>query len=123
MFVLRGSSIHGVGVFTTERVPLGDVLRLWPDDDWREVSQAEADSDPQMLAMRDTYCVQIEGGYRCPKNFLRMSVGWFTNHSFEPNVKPDFAHDGDFVALRDIAPGEEIVCDYRDLSSVESAPV
>jgi hypothetical protein len=123
MFMLRASGIHGIGVFTTDRVAKGDVLRLWPDNDWRELSEAEADADPVVVALRDTYCVKIEGGYRCPRNFMRMSVGWFTNHSTDPNVKPDAAQDLDFVALRDIAAGEEIVCDYRDLSNVEVSPV
>jgi len=38
------------------------------------------------------------------------SFGWFLNHSCEPNCAIE--RDREIVALRDIAPGEEITFDY-----------
>lgn len=48
----------------------------------------------------------------------RTHHGWYTNHSAEPNLKAYMCGmhgDLDYVALRDIEPGEECTIDYRDV--------
>jgi hypothetical protein len=123
MLRLLPSPVHAVGVFTTEPVRRGERLPLWDSDDWRFVSLAEADADPEMRAFRDVYCVRVDGGYNCPLAFNRMSIGWYMNHSDDPNVHSSAELNFEYYALRDIAAGEEILCDYRQLSPEESAPL
>jgi SET domain-containing protein len=52
-------------------------------------------------------------GYSTPKNFNRMSVGWFLNHSNEPNACNDENYN--YFALKDIPKGKEILIDYDKL--------
>ncbi len=42
-----------------------------------------------------------------------MSVGWFLNHSNEPNAENDEHYD--YYAIRDIPKGAEILIDYDKL--------
>jgi Proteins containing SET domain len=44
------------------------------------------------------------------QDFHRMSIGWYTNHSKQPNVETRT-----WKALRDIKKGEEITIDYDAL--------
>jgi hypothetical protein len=122
MLVLKPSAVHGIGVFTTTPVPSGAHVRLWQADDWRALTAAEASADPEVWAMRDVYCVSTPTGYNCPLDFHRMSVGWYMNHSARPNVRSSEELGWEYYATRDIAAGEELFCDYRELSPVESAP-
>ena len=109
VFALKPSAIAGVGVFALKDVAKGDVLRLYTEDDVRELTDEQADADPEVRAMREIYCVKIPGGWRCPLAFQRMSLGWHVNHSFEPNVAASSRHNDNFVALRPIKAGEEIL--------------
>ena len=86
MLLLKLSSIQGVGVFTTQAIPSGEQLRLWQPDDWRFLTFAEAESDPDFREVGKTYCVSDAGGYWCPLDFHRMSIGYYMNHSDAPNV-------------------------------------
>ena len=122
MLVLKPSAIHGIGVWTMDAIPAGEFLRLWQPDDWRFVPFAEAEKDPDLWAVRDIYCVKDKDGYHCPLDFHRMSIGWFMNHSDMPNVRSSKELNYEYYAVRDIAAGEEIVCDYRALTPYESAP-
>ena len=122
MLKLMPSPIAGVGVFTTEPVLAGGHVRLWGDGDYRFLTFAQAEADPEFRAGGDTWCVTDADGYHCPADFHRMSIGWYMNHSDTPNVawrtKPDY----EYFATRDIAAGEEILCDYAALTPYEKAP-
>ena len=122
MLVLRPSPVQGIGVFTTAPIAAGEHLRLWQEEDWRFVPFAEAERDPELRVVAETYCVRDAGGYRCPLDFHRMSIGWYMNHSDTPNVRYRAPNDFEYCAIRDIAAGEEILCDYRLLTPFESAP-
>jgi hypothetical protein len=123
MLVLKPSEIAaGVGVFTTAPIAKGAHVRLWGEGDSRFVAQAEADADPEIREARDIHCVVVEGGYVCPLDFHRMSMGWYMNHSFAPNIASDETLGWEFHATRDIAAGEELFCDYRTLSPFETVP-
>jgi SET domain-containing protein len=122
MLLLRPSPIHGIGVFTTAPIARGERLDLWDGDDWRLVDDAEAEADAAVRALRDIYCVRVGGGYMCPLAFNRMSIGWYMNHSDDPNAWSSPALNFEYYASRDISPGEEILCDYRRLSSDEGPP-
>ena len=120
MLILRPSPLHGIGVFTTSPIKAGAHVRLWQEEDWRFVSFAEAERDAAVSEFRDRYCVLGDGGYYCPLDFHRMSIGWYMNHADEPNVR--WRDNYEYYAVRDIAAGEEILCDYRSLTPHESAP-
>ncbi len=122
MFVLKPSPIQGVGVFTTRAIAEGEHLDLWPEEDWRFVPDAEAARDPQMAELGETYCVRDSGGWRCPLDFRRMSIGWYMNHSDRPNARPAPERNYHYFAARDISAGEEIVCDYSAITPYEHAP-
>ena len=122
MLVLRASSIHGVGIFTTQTIAKGDHVRLWQEGDYRFVTFAESDEDPDLREVREIYCVKDGKGYHCPADFHRMSIGWYMNHSDTPNVRSSAAEGWEYYATRAIEAGEEIVCDYTSLTPYESAP-
>ncbi len=122
MLVLRPSPIQGVGVFTTEPIRQGGHVRLWQADDWRFIPFADAERDPELVAARETYCVTHASGYCCPLDFHRMSIGWYMNHSDQPNVTHRREENFEYYAARDIEAGEEILCDYRSLTPFEEAP-
>jgi hypothetical protein len=122
MLVLRPSPIQGIGVFTTQPFRAGEFLPLWGHDDWRFVSFAEVAADPLLQEACETFCVRQADGWCCPLDFHRMSVGWYMNHSDTPNVHYSRDRNFEYFALRDIAAGEEILCDYAALTSYEQAP-
>lgn len=53
---------------------------------------------------------------KCPSDFGRMEVGWFINHSKNPNA---YLREKEFYASRDILAGEEITTDYNLLGEPE----
>jgi len=123
MLVLKPSILaSGVGVFTTAAIARGAHVRLWQNEDSRFVTDAEAEADPEIREARDVHCVVVEGGYVCPLDFHRMSVGWYMNHSSRPNIASSDALGWEFYATRDIAAGEELLCDYGGLSPLETVP-
>ena len=113
---LRPSNIEGagVGVFTTVDVPRGTVMAgLFEDEDVRFLSWAEFDALGLPADIKDNFPVRYDDGCYIPRDFNRMSVGWFLNHSPEPNL----AHDPEYhyYPLRDLAAGEELLINYDDL--------
>ena len=80
----------------------------------------EAPSEPAKRLL-DTLSVTGEDGrgYYCPRSFTRVDVGWYLNHSDNPNA----AHtDWEYFALRPIKDGEEITIDYRTLGEGDEVP-
>jgi hypothetical protein len=111
LVVLRPSAIEGVGCFALQPIRAGEVVKnLWDDADVRFVPAA--DVPPALLAIHKRYCIESPGGFWCPLDFRRMSVGWYLNHSDRPNLaSADGGHS--YFALRDIPAGEELTIDYR----------
>lgn len=107
------SSIHGHGLFAAERLPMGSpIWRFLPGFD-QEFTPGQWASLPEPArAHVRWYCfvrkpdlhVILSGDHAC-----------FINHHPQPNTgaPPDFRTPVTTVALRDIAAGEEITCDYR----------
>ncbi|MCK6450326.1 MAG: SET domain-containing protein [Alphaproteobacteria bacterium] len=113
IIVLRPSTIEGVGCFTLAPIRAGQIVKnLWDDEDVRFVGAAEV--PPELVPLHKRYCIESADGYWCPLDFRRMSVGWYLNHSDAPNLA---SRDGgnNYLALRDIAAGEELTIDYRKL--------
>jgi SET domain-containing protein len=109
---VRPSSIHGMGLFAVDPVPRGTpIWRFQPGFD-RELTPADFQSLPPVtqehvrwFAFLDpqTHRFVLGGDHSC-----------FMNHSPEPNTgaPPDANPPIATVALRDIAAGEEITCNY-----------
>jgi hypothetical protein len=112
---LKPSRIAGVGVFAVaalgedQRIAEGihdaDYRRLVS---WNRVSEYDAD----VQAKINSFCVGTSEGFIPPEkfDFNRLSIEWYLNHSCDGNV--GFNEDGDFVARRRIAKGEELTYDY-----------
>jgi hypothetical protein len=111
-FVLRPSKRSGVGVFCTHGIAEGTRLALFPGLAPRYFSNAQLARDPRLRAFCEVYGVAVDGGSVVARSFGHMHVGWYLNHSDEPN-----AHHQRFryFARRDIEAGEEITIDYRGL--------
>ncbi|HMS33346.1 MAG TPA: SET domain-containing protein [Ignavibacteria bacterium] len=113
IFELRASAIHGVGVFTLVKIKKGSALILFEEDDFRFIkkSQIRKTGLPESLIRK--YSIKYSDGYSSPRNFHRMSIGWYLNHSDDPNVYHNSEYE--YFALRDIKKDEEITIDYDRL--------
>lgn len=101
-FTLGPSPIDGVGVFATHAIEENAELRMFAPDDisWRSEFLPPTFYKHVVVELSSTMC---------PQDFGRMSVGWYLNHSDDPNA----AHkDYRYFALRDIEPGEEVTINY-----------
>lgn len=111
---VQPSGIHGMGLFAVKFIPRGTpIWKFQPGFD-HDFSPAQFDALPA-LARQHTrwFCfvskvdghVILSGDHAC-----------FINHSTSPNTgaPPSAAPPVVTVALRDIATGEEITCNYFD---------
>ena len=106
---LAPSTIEGLGVFTSVSITAGE-----------EVWRYDADFDPsypiEKIATAPEHIREFMERYTYVNPFDRTKVildadeARFMNHSESPNV--DFSDDASGRALRDIAAGEELTCDY-----------
>lgn len=99
MLYLKPSPIHGVGVFTTSALRIGTPLRLFSGD-WRR-------RPTNLRGRAASYCTDRWA----PKNFGRMAIGWYLNHSGLPNVEAK----GEGRVIRYIPAGGELTVDYGGL--------
>ena len=104
------STIHGLGLIAQEFIPKGAVVWryhagfdvLVPEDEFETLSPT---AQKQLLNYAVFDVVDREF-------VLGSDDDRFTNHSDDPTLR--WGGD-DLVAVRDIHPGEEITCDYRDM--------
>ncbi len=113
IFELRASKIHGVGVFAAEKIKKGILMSLFEKDDFRfiRVDQIKKIGIPEKFIRK--YSIQFPDGYSSPKNFNRMSIGWYLNHSASPNVFRNANYD--YFAMRNIKRNEELTINYDEL--------
>ena len=116
LLYLGPSKIHGIGCFSDTRIEKGSFVRVWSPEDSRWVPLKKAHASPHKKLFQ-RFGIRTTGGYWAPIDFLRISVGWYMNHSETPNLQSD---DGDvtYYAVRDIEPGEEVTIDYRRMDDV-----
>ena len=106
------SRIHGVGVVAIRDIPVG--TRLFRDEDERAVwvRRGVVRRLPRHLrALYEAFGMLWGDWLGVPRTFNMLTVGWYLNHSDEPNVEAD--DDGRFHTLRRIRRGEELTADYR----------
>lgn len=67
-----------------------------------------------------------EWGADCRQGAIALGYGSLYNHSYEPNARFVFCEDEEcleFVALREIEPGEEITINYNNLEESAAQPM
>ena len=113
----RESVIHGTGLFASEAIPAGArVLRYLGE----RIDKAEA---LRRCELDNRYIFQFDDEWdidgSVPENLAR-----FGNHSCSPNCETEIDQGEIWViALRDIAPGEEITYNYGyDLDEYRDYP-
>jgi len=104
------STIHGVGLFAAEQVQKGQMIwRFEPDFDRLIPDALLATLPGPARAFIDRYgflSPQFPGGW-----VVSLDNSRFINHSPTPNTDNRKAET---LAASDIAPGEEITCDYGE---------
>ena len=114
-FILKPSTIGGVGVFILHDVAKETHLELFRDD-FQEELRDEKDVPEELQG----YCLNHESGkLLCPKFFNRMDIGNYVNHSKNANMV--YAKGKGYSAKRDIKAGEELLANYNELSEPESS--
>ena len=116
--VLGVSRIHNVGVFTRFPLKKGEIIEVWGGKDCKFVKMRKKKllclERPDLEFFFNRYCIETVRGFWCPSDFIRMSVGWYLNHSDKPNLSSD--DDGEtYRATRNIKRGEELTINYKVL--------
>jgi uncharacterized protein len=109
---LAPSTIHGFGVFARDNIPANTLM-------WEFVPGFDIELNPEDFPSPARAYIAHYGSKFAPNAYLLCGDhARFMNHSDNPNMSG--AGDQNF-AIRDIAAGEEITCDYRefDLSRPE----
>ena len=110
-------SANGVGVFAIRDIPQGTPLFAGDVGETVAiaVSEVEAIADEEVRRMYTDFCPVINGCFIAPKDFNQITMGWYLNHSAEPNVAA--SEDLRFIASRFIPKGEELLSDYTTYSA------
>src|SRR5947209_8685300 len=99
------SAINGFGVFADERIPANTLV-------WEHLAGFDLDLEINSLPSPAQDYVRHFGNQVDPGVYLLCGDhARFMNHSNNPNISSAV---GKGYALRDIAAGEEITCDYRE---------
>lgn len=111
---LAPSTIHGIGVFATERVPAGTLV-------WRFTPGFDLDFDPVVVDdlpkhLRDWFAHYGYVDFHVQRLVICLDNARFINHSADPNLRSDYELDrfGQDYAARDIEAGEELTADYSE---------
>ena len=105
------SGIHGIGVFSKDSIKKGD--KVW---EFHPVFDLKIDPevfDALPVAAREELEIHMYTPEENGPFYYETTSGKYMNHSREPNV--DFSDVGFGFATRDILPGEELTCDYRQI--------
>jgi hypothetical protein len=109
---LKYSKAHGIGIFAIRNIPNG--TNIFGNDNSRVIwidANSIRDIDPELKKIYDDFCIIKKDKYGCPKNFNMLTIGWYLNESKDnPNVM--CTADYDFIAIKDIKKGEELLVDY-----------
>jgi uncharacterized protein len=118
---LAPSSIEGLGLFAAENIAKGAVVwEFAPLVDKLFDAEFIASLPPpaQEMCRRYSYLDSKHGAYVYCGDDAR-----FVNHSDAPNTEGRYPPHNKFgfdIAVRDIAAGEEITCDYRSFDAESS---
>jgi uncharacterized protein len=104
--IIRSSSIHAAGCYTTSRIAKGaKVVEYTGPRITKEIADLRYENSPT------TYLFGIGDGSKVIDGH---GTAMFINHSCDPNCETDEQRGRVWIiALRDIAPGEELTYDYN----------
>jgi hypothetical protein len=112
---LARSPIHGVGVFAIRAIRRGTRLFFGDLDDMAWVEKTQLGRLPKRIRqLYEDFAVLKDNRYGCPSSFNRLTPSWYLNNSKSPNVRCNENYD--FIALKNIRPGEELTADYSSYS-------
>jgi SET domain len=106
----------GVGVFAIREIPEATKLFYGDIGETVEIFVSDVDKleDAELRRMYYDFCPVKNGCFIAPLDFNQMAMGWYLNHSDDPNVKVD--NRLHFVASRFISIGEELTANYTTYS-------
>jgi uncharacterized protein len=104
---VRDTGTYGRGVFANDTVASGDVLIVMGGN----ICNTEQENELGEMATNYNMDISEEWSF-CPtqESDLELMPQHLVNHSCEPNA--GFSEQCFMVAIRDIAPGEEVAYDY-----------
>lgn len=110
------ASTKGVGVFAIREIPEGTKLFVGDLGQTVRVLISDVDKleDAELRRMYYDFCPVIKDSFVAPIYFNQMTMGWYLNHSNEPNVQID--DESQFVTRRFIRVGEEMTANYTTYS-------
>jgi hypothetical protein len=116
LYTRLGISSKGLGVFAIREIPRS--TRLFVGDVGATVrvpvSVVERIPDEEIRRMYTDFCPVIDGSFVAPVDFNQMTMGWYLNHSDEPNVR--VMERLQFVTTRTVLLSEELTTDYTSFS-------
>jgi hypothetical protein len=113
--VRLANSRLGVGVRAVRGIKKGSRVDAWEPGDMIYVP-LESVTDIEYLKWLNVFGIVVWQGFYAPRNPIRMSVGWYINHSNSPNVTIAVSPTKWTIrARRDIKQGEELTVDYGTL--------
>lgn len=119
--ILKPSPLGGIGIFATHDIPTGTQVFT---QEFKPRKAKIKDIPTEFMK----YCIYInDEECLCPEHFDRMEIGWYMNHSDDPNIGKkekmiDVVNDiqkRDDYAIKDIKAGDEILIDYNCLTEPE----
>jgi hypothetical protein len=105
----------GVGVRAVRGIKKGSRIDAWEAGDMIYVP-LDSVTDLEYLKWLNVFGIIVWQGFYAPRNPIRMSLGWYINHSDTPNVSIAVSPTRWSIrACRHIKPGEELTVDYGTL--------
>src|SRR5690606_23332879 len=103
---VKDSPIKGKGLFAKENINKGELIFI------KSGHIVDCDTADKLEAELGEYCLQITDDFMlCPTTSEEVqNTAIYINHSCDPNVGPE--GQVSFVAMRDVAAGEELCYDY-----------
>lgn len=108
-FILKPSTVSGVGVFATHDISKGTPLFINLSFKKRKVEDVPEEFHRFCIFINDYECYS-------PNRFDHMEIGWwYANHSNDSNIGYSKDDKNTVIALKDIKKDEEIFLNYNEL--------
>jgi SET domain-containing protein len=116
-FILKPAE-YGVGVFAVHGIKKGTHLRLFVDEKTTE-HKSKVVKKADIPEIFQGHCLDRGETMICPPDFGALPIGWYVNHSTQPNAipgkNPNKHRRYRWYASKDIVAGEEILIGYNSL--------
>jgi uncharacterized protein len=112
---LSPSPIHGSGLFAAE--PIAKGTDVWRFQEGFDLEKTPAEVEALPAVAQDWFRRYGYLDHHIHQWVLSFDDARFMNHTENPNVRPDYTRHKCAVgtAVRDIAKGEELTIDYREI--------